>query len=292
VKRLVSQFVRMALLVLAAGLIGAFLAGYSPGALVDERELDHRLSEDSLSALRAAKGESANASANFARYVRGLAHGDLGYSQSNNAPVEGLIRDRAPETLRELAIGLAGSWLLGLGCAIPVGRWRRAWIYDGALSLTAGLLLCLPAALIAYLCLAAGSKSAVVLVIVLTPKIFRFSRTLVVAAYGASHVTMARARGIAESRILCTHILRSAAPQLLALAATSVSMAMGAAIPIETICDVPGLGRLAWQAAMARDVPLLLNLTMLVALVTITASAIAEAVTPAETTAGRKGGSQ
>ena len=268
----------MAVVVLAAGLISACLARYSPGALVDERELDHRLGEDSLTALRAKKGEDANVGAYFARYVRGLARGDLGYSRSNNAPVGGLIRDRAPETLRELGIGLAGGWLLGLGCAIPVGRWRRAWIYDGAASLTAGLLLCLPAALLAYLCLAAGYKATVVLVIVLAPKIFRFTRNLIVEAYGAAHVTMARARGISESRILWGHVLRFAAPQLLALAATSASMAIGAAIPIETICDVPGLGRLAWQAAMGRDLPLLVNLTMLVALITMAAAALAEGV--------------
>jgi peptide/nickel transport system permease protein len=66
-------------------------------------------------------------------------------------------------------------------------------------------------------------------------------------------------------------------------------MAIGAAIPIETICDVPGLGRLAWQAATARDLPLLVNLTMLVALITIAAAALAEAMTPAETTARREG---
>jgi peptide/nickel transport system permease protein len=268
----------MAVVVLAAGVISACLARYSPGALVDERELDHRLGEDSLSDLRAKKGEDANVGAYFARYVRGLARGDLGYSRSNNAPVGGLIRDRAPETLRELGIGLAGGWLLGLGFAIPVGRWRRAWIYDGAASLTAGLLLCLPAALLAYLCLAAGYKATVVLVIVLAPKIFRFTRNLIVEAYGAAHVTMARARGISESRILWGHVLRFAAPQLLALAATSASMAIGAAIPIETICDVPGLGRLAWQAAMARDLPLLVNLTMLVALITMAAAALAEGV--------------
>src|ERR1700722_8765606 len=226
----------MAVVVLAAGLISACLARYSPGALVDERELDHRLGEDSLKALRATKGADANVAAYFTRYVRGLAHGDLGYSRSNNAPIGELIQDRAPETLRELGIGLAGGWLLGLGFAIPVGRWRRAWIYDGAASLAAGLLLCLPAALVAYLCLAAGYKAAVVLIVVLAPKIFRFTRNLVIEAYGASHVAMARARGITESRILWAHVLRSAAPQLLALAATSASLAIGAAIPIETIC--------------------------------------------------------
>jgi ABC-type dipeptide/oligopeptide/nickel transport system permease component len=74
---------------------------------------------------------------------------------------------------------------------------------------------------------------------------------------------------------------------MLALVAASVSMAVGAIIPIEAICDAAGLGRLAWQAAMARDLPLLLNLTMLIAVATTTAMAISESMTrrPAESVA-------
>jgi peptide/nickel transport system permease protein len=70
--------------------------------------------------------------------------------------------------------------------------------------------------------------------------------------------------------------LPAISPQLLALAAASVSLAIGAAIPIEAICDVPGLGKLAWNAAMARDLPLLVNLTMIVAVATTAATAVSE----------------
>ena len=144
--------------------------------------------------------------------------------------------------------------------AIPAGRFRQAWIYDAFWATTAGLLLALPAALLAYLCLLAGARSATVLVLVLAPRIFRFTRNMLVQGYGSLHVEMARARGVRESTILVRHVLPAAAPQILALAAASASMAFGAAIPIEAICDVPGLGRLAWQAAMARDLPVLVNL--------------------------------
>ena len=169
-----------------------------------------------------------------------------------------------------------------MGLAIPIGRFRRAWMYDAASSVAAGLLLSLPAALIAYLCLMAGAASGTVLVIALAPRIFRFARNLLVQAYGAHHVEMARARGIREWRILSAHILPEAAPQLLALFASSVSMAIGAAIPVEAICDSPGLGRLAWQAATARDLPLLVNLTMLVTLATIAAVMLSEGLTRKE----------
>jgi peptide/nickel transport system permease protein len=74
---------------------------------------------------------------------------------------------------------------------------------------------------------------------------------------------------------------------LLALAAASISMAIGAAIPVEAICDVPGLGRLAWQAAVARDLPLLINLTMLIALVTTAAMAVSQRFNASESTDSR-----
>jgi peptide/nickel transport system permease protein len=276
---------RMAVLVLLAGLASALLVRYSPGALVDERELDQRLSEQSVAAIRAAKAEKSDVLSSFARYLRGLVRGDLGYSESRQAPIAALIAERAPETLRELALGLLGGWLFGLGLAIPAGRFRQAWIYDAFSGTVAGLLLALPAALLAYLCLVAGAKSAMVLVLVLAPRIFRFTRNMLVQAYGSLHVEMARARGVREATILIKHILPAVAPQILALAAASASMAIGAAIPIEAICDVPGLGRLAWQAAMARDLPVLVNLTMLIALATMAAMAISDAVSRRETAA-------
>jgi peptide/nickel transport system permease protein len=245
---------------------------------VDERELNQKLGEETLAALRAEK-EGLSVWETFRRYLQGVVHGELGYSTSSNAPIAELIAERAPETTQELGVGLAGGWLLGLGLAIPVGRFRRAWRYDAGSTLATGLVLSLPTALIAYLWLVAGLKAGLVLVVVLSPRIFRFARNLLVQEYGSAHVEMARARGVGETRILYAHVLPGIAPHLLALFAASISIAIGAAIPIEAICDVPGLGRLAWQAAIARDLPLLVNLTMLVAVVTTITTSVSEVLT-------------
>src|SRR5271166_4157093 len=102
------QIARIAVPVLAAGLACAFLVRYAPGTMVDERELDRRLSEESIRELRSKKAQNSDVWANLRRYLGGLTRGDLGYSQSNNAPIAALIADRAPETFRELAIGLTG----------------------------------------------------------------------------------------------------------------------------------------------------------------------------------------
>jgi peptide/nickel transport system permease protein len=269
---------RMAALVLLAGLASAILVRYSPGALVDERELDPRMSHETLAALRAERADGARLGPALVRFLRGAIRGDLGESRSRNAPIADLLRQNSPATLRRLCLGLAGAWLLGLAVAVPVARFRRAWALDASTALVAGVLLSLPAAVLAYLCLTMGAAVETVLVLVLAPRVFRFSRNLLAQAYGSPGIDMARARGIGEGRILFAHVLPGAAPQLAALIAASLSMAIGAIIPIEAISDATGLGRLAWQAAMSRDLPLLVNLTMLIALATTSAMALSDII--------------
>ena len=49
-------------------------------------------------------------------------------------------------------------------------------------------------------------------------------------------------------------------------------LALGAAIPVEALCSIPGIGQLAWQAAMGRDLSLLVTVTLLVTAITLMAN--------------------
>ena len=112
--------------------------------------------------------------------------------------------------------------------------------------------------------------------LIVFPKIYRYSRNLLAKAYALPHITAARARGLGEVRILAWHVLPVAGPQMIALAGITVSIALGASIPVEALCGLPGIGQLAWQAALSRDLPLLVNLTVLVTLVTLLANSGAD----------------
>jgi peptide/nickel transport system permease protein len=94
--------------------------------------------------------------------------------------------------------------------------------------------------------------------------------------YQSPHVPAAQARGLSEARVLWAHVLAPAAPQLAAVVGISVTLAFGASIPIEVICDTPGVGQLAWRAALDRDLPLLVTITMLVALMTLAVNSLAD----------------
>ena len=166
------------------------------------------------------------------RYLQGLAYDDLGLSESNHSPVSALQADRAPRTLRDLSFGLALAWLVGFGCATAVVRFPFIWSLDLAMLAVATLILSLPVALIAYLCLFAEQAPRLVLAIALAPNIFQYSRGILASVYPAPHVEMASARGVSESAIVRTQVLPAGASQLIAPAAASISLAIGAAIPI------------------------------------------------------------
>lgn len=274
--RRVSQHIATILLtVVLGGLLGATLVRFAPGFGVDEEELDARRSAASMEAIRQSNRTESNVLSFYAHYLDRMAHGDLGFSRTLNRPVSELVSDRMPETLKSVGLGLILGWILGLAFAIPVAM-SRSWALDLTAGILTGVLLCLPAAVLALLFLLSRAPARLVIALIIFPKVFRYSRNLLVRTAGLPHVLTARAKGLGGFRVFLWHVLPNAGPQLLALAGVSVSLAFAAAIPVEALCDLPGIGQLAWKAALGRDLFLLLNLTMIVTVVTLIANSSAD----------------
>jgi peptide/nickel transport system permease protein len=266
---------RVLVVLLLGGFLGATLARFAPGYGVDEEELDSRLSKESIQALRQANAGQDSLPVFYGRYLIRLLRGDLGDSRTLGEPVRQLLAERLPETLQTVGLGLALGWTLGLTLALAAVL-SRALAVDLAASLLASLLLCIPAAVMALLFVIAQAPGRLVVGLIVFPKVFHYARNLLAESASLPHVLTARAKGAGGLRVLLRHILPVAAPQLLALAGVSVSMAFAAAIPVEAVCDLPGIGQLAWKAALGRDLSLLVNLTMIVTLVTALANSAAE----------------
>jgi len=264
---------RVILVILVGGFLGATFARTSPGFGVSEEELDTRLTADSVHALRSA--QTPNLATFYCRYLGHLIRGDLGTSIALHEPIRKLIAERFPETLKSVGFGLVLGWVLGLGFAAASVMTRSIWVDTGA-SLFAALVLCIPVAVLALLCVMTQAPARMVIGIVVFPKVFKYARNLLVRSYGLPHVLLARAKGLGSWRVLLRHILPVAAPQLLALVGVTVSIAVAAAIPVESLCDLPGIGQLAWKAALSRDLELLVILTMIVTCITLLANMSAE----------------
>jgi peptide/nickel transport system permease protein len=263
--------------VVLGGLLAATLVRLAPGFEVDEQQLDPHLNSESVQALRAARRQDHNILRFYFSYMNRAAHGDLGTSLALGQPVRALLVDRAPLTLRLLSIGLGLAWTLALTLAVSAA-WLRLSVYDTLTAVVSGTFLCIPAAVLALLSVLWNVPGSLAIALIVFPSIYRYTRNLLVKAYSLPHIITARAKGLGEARILFWHVAPVAAPQLLALAGVSVSMAVGAAIPVEALCGLAGIGQLAWQAALARDLPLLVNITILVTLVTLLANSGADVI--------------
>ena len=262
---------------LLGGLLSATLVRLAPGFDTDEHQLDPHLSTESVRALRQSRVGEHNVLRYYVGYLTGVVHGDLGVSHTLGQPVQRLLHDRWTVTLRVAGIGLLLGWLLATALAFAVSLSRLS-AYEILGTTVSGAFLCIPAAVLALLSVIFNAPGYLAIALIVFPKIYRYSRNLLAKAYSLPHITAARAKGLGEVRILMWHVLPVAGPQMIALAGITVSIALGACIPVESLCGLPGIGQLAWQAALARDLPLLVNVTVLVTLVTLLANSGADVI--------------
>src|SRR5258708_19407970 len=262
---------------LLGGLLSATLVRLAPGFDADERELDPHLNAQSVQALREARHREHNIFHFYLSYLNHSLHGDLGTSLALGQPVRTLLGDRLPLTTRLLTTGLGLAWMLSLTLALSAA-WLRLSIFDVFTTMVSGTFLCIPPAFLPLLSLLWNLPGSLAIALIVFPRTYRYASNLLVKVYSRPHIIAARARGLGEGRILFWHVVPVVTPQLLAVAGVSVSVAVGAAIPVEALCGLPGIGQLAWQAALARDLPLLVNITILVTLVTLLANSGADVI--------------
>lgn len=286
ISRIARHLAAMLATILLGGLLAATMVRLAPGFDVDERELDPRLSPETIAALKAERAGHRNILHFYAQFLVRAVHGDLGRSQILDEPVRQLIAERLPATARLAGAGLLAAWVLAFSMAV-VATMARSRGLDVATTVVSGAFLCVPAAVLGLMTVLARSPAYLAIACVVFPKLFRYCRNLLAQSQEMPHVITARAKGLTGPRVLFWHVLPVCARPLFALAGVSVSLALGACIPVEALCGIPGIGQLAWQAAMGRDLPLLVTLTVLVTVITLAANSSSDMIAHALRAEGR-----
>jgi peptide/nickel transport system permease protein len=259
------RLLRVASLVLLAVLGTMALLRFAPGYFSDSRELDAEHSSIVRQQLQSQQQREGSFAAMATSQLRSWMHGDLGRSRQFDAPVSSLLHDRIRTTARLLAGSILAGWLIALIFALPLSL-RRGSSGEIWIALPVALLLAIPAGAMATACLLANTGGPMlVLASVIAVRDFKLVYSLLRQISSAPQLLYARAQGFSTARIIRAHLLPSLPGELLALAMTSFVLALSAIVPIEVIFDVPGLGQLAWNAAMNRDLPVLLAVTLLLA---------------------------
>jgi peptide/nickel transport system permease protein len=205
---------------------------------------------------------------------------DFGESLRDGRPVRAKIAEALPTSLALalLAVALAFAVAVPLGAAL--GAWDRR---PAARALSAALyaVYALPVAAVALLILRAGAPwgarsilgmlpAAAALALAETVKLARYQRAALLDALSADYVTTARAKGHGPAGVVA-HALRNALLPTITLVGSELPALLSAGVIVEQVFGLHGIGMMAFDAVMTRDVPLLLGITTVGAVVTLAA---------------------
>jgi peptide/nickel transport system permease protein len=208
----------------------------------------------------------------YARFVSRAARGDLGYSYRQGLPVGELIVDRLQATCELALAGLAVAVLLGVtlgivaaarhGSALDTAAMTLALLGTSVPSFWLGLLLIIVFGVQLGWLPVSGSGTlkhllmpAFVLGGFYAAQISRLTRTSLLEVLAQDFVRTAWAKGLAMRAVLLKHVLRNATLPVMTVLGMDFGRMLGGAVVVETIFAWPGMGRLAVQAVLGRDFP-------------------------------------
>jgi len=215
----------------------------------------------------------------FAEYVLGLAHFDLGRSLALRTPVTTLIGQAVGPTLLLTLCGTAVSVIVGVPLGVIAALKRRTWI-DYAASVGALSGISVPVFVWALLLLlaftldwpilpsaGAGDNPVDVARSLVLPAIAtgffqvgliaRVTRSTLLSVLADDYVRTARAKGLAPTAVIAGHALRNALIPVITVIGLNFGTLLGGAVVVETVFTRPGLGRLILDAINARDYPVI-----------------------------------
>lgn len=230
----------------------------------------------------------------FWAWLSGVMVGDLGTSFTSGRPVVSLIFDRLPITLSLTA----GSTLIGIGIAVPLGVLaalkRNSWadrliIITTSMGIAApeffiGLLLVLVVALNMGLLPATGyvpftedpvewlrrlTLPSFTLGIGLAAELARQVRGAMIDVLSRDYIQTARAKGLSGFSIIVKHGLKNAAIPIVTVLGLQIRRLLGGAVIVEQIFAMNGVGSLAVRAVFLRDLPVLLGVALITAVVVL-----------------------
>jgi len=261
-----------------------YIAPGDPAAMVLEAG-DHIVSEELLQKTRAEMGLDKPFLVQYANWVGGLLHGDMGISYSAKKPVA-----------EKLAEGFTGTFFLAavtvvfvLIISLPLGIWsavrQNEWpdylvrlcsfvgvsmpnFWLGLMLLYIfGLKLGLFPITSSSVTVKGVVLPALTLAVYQSTKYVRQVRTVILDELHQDYVIGARARGLSEQVILWKHVLPNAILPLITLLGMSIGWLLGGVAVIEIVFSWPGIGNTAVHAIMMRDYPLVEGFVLWIAIV-------------------------
>lgn len=97
----------------------------------------------------------------------------------------------------------------------------------------------------------------------------RYQRTNTLEVLSADYIRTARAKGLSENKVVYKHVFRNTMIPLVTVLASTLPMLFGGAMITETVFQIPGIGKLTYDALMKGDIPLAMGYNMFIAILTV-----------------------
>jgi peptide/nickel transport system permease protein len=255
--------------------------------------LSEQYTADDLVRVRHRLGLDRPLAVQYARFLAGVPTLDFGKSYRFDQPARDLVVERFPATMMLTAAALG----VALVASVPLGvvsAARRNSAMDVGISFLSFLGFAIPTFWLGTMLLILfgvvlrwlptsgyGSWQHLILPSVAlatwpTGQFTRILRSEMITALAEDYVRTARAKGLADRRILLVHTFRNAALTFITLVGLVFGSLLGGAVVTETIFGWPGVGRLVIQATVSRDYPLVQTVVVLLAVVFITINLIVD----------------
>lgn len=241
---------------------------------------------EQLAQMRAALGIDRPFWQQYADFVAGALHGDLGTSFRTGQPVWAMVAERLPATVTLAACAMVVAILISLPLGVAAALRRGAWV-DSLSRLLSLFGLSFPnfwLAIMFMLIFAVhlrwfppsgfdGWRSlvlpAVTLGIILSATLVRLVRSSMLEVLAQPYIETARAKGVPEWRVVLAHGLRNALIPTVTFVGLQFGALLGGTVILEKVFAWPGLGQLALDAVGYRDYPVVQGVVTVLAAVTV-----------------------
>lgn len=229
----------------------------------------------------------------YVEWLGRAATGDFGDSLYFRTPVAALVAERMPTTMFLGAAALSFALLLSIPLGVVAALKPNSWIDRLTLTIAvvgqamptfwfALLLMFFFGVTLKLLPISGGDTwqhfilPSIALGYYATPAIMRLTRSGMLEVLESDYIRTARAKGLKNTSVLFKHALRNAVAPVVALAAVQLGFMLGGSVVIETIFAMNGLGYLAWQAISHNDFPVVQAVVLLISLVYIVLTLLAD----------------
>lgn len=237
----------------------------------------------------------------FGHWVVAAGHGDLGTSFQFNVPVTSLLGQRFGVTASIVVVGLVFSVLIGVPAGLVAGL-RPGSITDRVVTFITTLGISVPAFWLAMMLIglfairldlfnATGYTSiskglwpwfysmilpGAAVAATSAADIARQTRSSVATVVGMDHVRTSRAMGLRRRSINLKHVLRNSGVPVATVAGLQVERLIGAAVVVELLFAMPGIGDLTLNAVLSQDIPTIQGVVIVIGTVVILANLVVD----------------